>query len=529
MTLECLFPQDGLALTQPRDVWRMAAAAAFERAQRELELGRYVAGYMTYEGEAILGSFDRPGEAPGAGTATTPGPLFPHIGYDHYRLAIDAIQRDITDGEYYQINYTAQLQAQYSGDALALWQRVGADAHAPYRAFIRDGESAFASWSPELFLEFLAGGRVRAKPMKGTAMPHDETPLHDRKNRAEHIMIVDLLRNDLRRFCDDVTVSALCTIERYPTFSTMTSTVEGVMRDGTSVADAFTAAFPCGSITGAPKRAAMQAIATYEGRSRGIYCGTIGFFRPDGTGWWNVAIRTAHIAERTLTFGAGGGIVADSTASAEWDELHLKANVLRAHCEPFEILETFAGDAADEVRQAHLARMLSTARDLGVACDRDALAPYFMPGARALVRVRLRSDGTHYSVRDPLEPLQSQRIIFSDQRVSAGLPRLRYKTSVRPEHDAAWQQARVSGAFDALIQNQDGFLAEGARSTLFVERDGILLTPPVADGALPGILRGALLQQGRAREARLRRRDLHGARIFAGNSARGLVPVTLAH
>ena len=529
-----------LAFENPVEVLRAAAGdpdAALGPAQERLDGGAWIAGYLAYDGSIALGVFDGPREVALPDDDAAPhSPLLSSVDRNEYEAAIGELQRSIYEGDVYQVNYTVPFAFETHGDPFALYARYARRTGARYQAFVRDGRRAILSWSPELFLAF-DGARVETKPMKGTAALDRIEELGSDKNRAEHLMIVDLLRNDLHRICDRVRVEELFSVERYPTFATMTSTIAGNLRDGVTLGQIVRAAFPCGSVTGAPKRAAMQAIARNERGSRGVYCGSIGFLSPQRRGWWNVAIRTAQIdAESGIgRFDAGGGIVADSNAADEWDEIRLKSRFL----DPgnFAILETFSSDADDAALGAHLARMRATARAFGIDFDGagliDALGVRASHYARGdgghLIRVRLHSDGRFEILDEELERLALPvRIRLSEARVRSDDPFLRHKTTWRPAQDAAKEEAHRSGCFEALLGNERGEFTEGWRTNLFVERDGVTWTPPVASGLLPGILRSRLVSEGRVRERAIAAEELHVAdAIYVGNSARGLLRASL--
>lgn len=543
-------PPTALAFVNPTRVVRARTAAeavsALEEAHAATDAGQWIAGYLSYElGAAFVGEPVRDGEWPllalgffDAPTRLEPiettqarsSPLLPTIGRDGYDRALAQIARAIYDGEVYQVNYTMPFWLHTPEDRLAWWWSIANETNAEYQAFIEDDDRAICSWSPELFLRF-HGERVETRPMKGTAPLDDVHALEDPKNRAEHLMIVDLLRNDLRRICDDVVVDKLFGIERYPTFATMTTTVAGNLRPGSSLHEILRATFACGSVTGAPKRAAVTQIARLESRPRDVYCGSVGYLSPNWHGWWNVAIRTAQAASPgTLArFDVGGGIVADSRPADEWHELLVKSQFVRSHAAPCVVLETFASDADPATRRRHLARLARTAHAFAIDCDittltstlESALARY---QGRRIVRLRLGADGVE--LRD--EPLHEQPqpvpVCLTDVRVRHDDPFLPWKTAWRPLHDAASEVARTRGCFDGILRNERNELTEGARTNVFIERDGILWTPPTRCGLLPGMLREALLGEGRARERVLRAEDLFTAdAIFVGSSARGLL------
>ena len=324
------------------------ALARLDRARRD---GAWVAGWIAYEagaafeprlagilrGEGPLlrfGVFDAPGPAPlaqGAGPAslTRPEPCISRADYDR---AIRRVFDYIAAGDCYQVNLTFPLSARATGDPLDLYLRLGGDRPAPHGAFVElGGGPAIVSLSPELFFRVSPGGRIEARPMKGTA-PRDPDPARDaalaaelrasEKARAENLMIVDLLRNDIGRIArpGSVRVPALFAIEPYPTVHQMTSTVTGRLTDEASLSRLMPALFPCGSVTGAPKIRAMQIIREIEPHPRGVYCGAIGWMAPDGTCDFSVAIRTLTVEDGRARLNVGGGIVADSTAQGEWEE-----------------------------------------------------------------------------------------------------------------------------------------------------------------------------------------------------------------
>ncbi|HZZ01153.1 MAG TPA: chorismate-binding protein [Candidatus Baltobacteraceae bacterium] len=530
-----------LAFADPFEVVRADSAAgldaALDRCQAALDAGAWIAGFIAYSGEAALGVFGAPKTSDLPDPAgVTHAPLLATAERDAYDAAIAHLQRAIYEGYVYQVNYTLPFDLAYQGDPLDFYAYYARRSGAGYQAYVRDGNRAIASWSPELFLEF-DGRRLRTKPMKGTAALDRIDELGTPKNRAEHVMIVDLLRNDLHRICDDVTVERFLEIERYPTYATMTSTIAGTPRAGTSLARIFAAVFPCGSITGAPKRAAMRFIAETEVAPRGAYCGTIGYLSPECKGWWNVAIRTAQL-DASTGFGrydTGGGIVADSQASAEWAEILLKSRFLRPAA-PFAVLETFASDADDATLALHLTRLSRSAHAFGIPYRQASVASAVLSqrseskgqGDR-VVRIRLQLDGTvevrTEAANTPPEPL---RVCFSGARVRSDDPFLRHKTSWRPAHDEAFVEARERDCFDAMLINERGEVTEGARTNLFVERDGALWTPSASSGVLPGVLRAHLLRDGRAREAELTVPDVRAAQtVYVGNSARGLLRATV--
>jgi para-aminobenzoate synthetase / 4-amino-4-deoxychorismate lyase len=510
------------------------ARGAFARAEDALAQGYWIAGYLAYDGASAIGIFGPPSATglPETMQNVEQSPLLPFMSREAYGAGVRALQSAIREGDVYQVNYSVPFALNTAGNPLELYARHARSSGARYQAYVEDGDLAILSWSPELFLSF-EGGRLTARPMKGTASLDRVDDLRNVKNRAEHVMIVDLLRNDLHRICDDVEVEAFQTVERYPTYATMTSTITGTVRPHTPLGEIFEAMFPCGSVTGAPKRSAMRFIAQHEGRMRGVYCGSVGYLSPRRRGWWNVAIRTAQL-DRVSGLGrydAGGAIVADSRADDEWNEIAIKSRFLQCVVEDdssnsaFALLETFADDADDATLRAHLARLERSAQVFGIAVDRREIEGFVRRRSkvRQLVRLRLGFGGSTMS-RAAMEKLpELVRVCISSERVRRSDPFLRHKTSWRPKHNAAMREAEARDCFDALLCNERGELTEGSRTSLFFEADGALWTPPAACGVLPGILRERIIIEGRAHERAVTPDELRRAEaIYIGSSARGL-------
>ncbi|KAB2921399.1 MAG: aminodeoxychorismate synthase component I, partial [Dechloromonas sp.] len=460
------------------------------------------------------------------------GGLQPQMAEADYLNAVHKIRQFIADGDCYQVNLTLPLTGRWFGAPLALYARLRRCQPVRYGGFIGDAAGGLVSLSPELFLE-RCGQHLRTRPMKGTA-PRQLAPeqLRDSaKDRAENLMIVDLLRNDLGRIAlpGSVTVDRLFEIEAYPTVWQMVSEVSAEIGNA-SFGEVLRALFPCGSITGAPKIRAMQIAAELEIGPRGPYTGALGWLAPDGDFRLNVAIRTLELgADGSVRLGVGSGIVADSQPAAEWQECLLKARFLRA-CDPgLRLIETLRCEQGNYPHLAgHLARLQRSAEWFGFPLDlealRKALAAVVSDDVRR-VRVTLGRDGVAEVSSYPLDggPAGPRLAVLAAQRIAADDPLRGHKTTERAVYDAALQAlAGEPAIFDAVFLNERGEVAEGARSNVFVERDGVLLTPPLASGALPGVLRAELLAAGRAREAVLWPADLAGD-FWLGNALRGLI------
>ena len=483
------------------------------------------------------------------------GPLDPQLSPGAYTKAFEALQQAIRDGDIYQANLTFPLAGSYRGEPLALYTGLRDAARAGYGGVVFDGSHWLLSLSPELFVS-LKDGAVKAKPMKGTR-PRVGDPAADAavaaelassvKDRAENLMIVDLMRNDLSRVAEagSVRVDAPFAIESYPTVHQMVSTVRAELREDASAIELVRAIFPCGSITGAPKIRAMELIDQVEHSPRGPYCGAIGRIGPDGDAAFNVAIRTLRLTpiengQGEAVLGVGSAIVADSDAMAEWRECVLKGGFARATGPQHgfaqaDLIETmrFTPDEGIALLELHLERMKASAHELGFAFDRHAArnqiqALCFELDEAAKVRLLLARSGAVAleTALLPAAPERTLRCIALPLPVDPGDWRLRHKTSDRGFYEEARAVARDAGADEALFVDPQGRVTEGAWNSVFVRRGGTLITPPAALGLLPGVLRRSLLDSGEAGEGELALGDL-SAGFLLGNAVRGLQPAEL--
>ncbi|GAP37731.1 chorismate-binding protein [Piscinibacter sakaiensis] len=529
--------------------------------------------------DAPAAEADARGGKPGA-PAPPPGPagvleLRPAITRARFEQDIARIHEAIRDGETYQVNHTYRLHGRAWGSPWALYRRLRARQAVAYGALIRlpcgpgDAVEWVLSRSPELFVRH-AAGRLAAKPMKGTAArasaPEGDSEtarlLHaDVKNRAENLMIVDLLRNDLGRIAElgSVRVPALFEVEPYATVFQMTSTVEARLRPEVGLAGLLRALFPCGSITGAPKHHTMDWIARLEQGPRGLYTGAIGWLDAPPPGHacpelcLSVAIRTLTLGPagedtgsavgtpagtRPLTLGVGGGIVLDSVAADEYEETRWKARFLTALDPGLALIETLRAtpDGALPLRAGHRERLARSAAALGFALDLarvDALLDDRLAQLRAAaapadwrLRLLLHADGRVELQHAPLPPLPPGplRLRVDERPLPAARPLAGHKTTDRARYDAGVRAAEAAGAFDTLFLTADGRLVEGGRSSLFLRLDGRWYTPPLTDGALPGVMRAEVLDDPRwaAAERTLRLDDLVRAEaVMVCNALRG--------
>jgi len=483
-----------------------------------------------------------------------------------FTRAIERIRDYIAAGDTYQVNYTYRIRFDAFGSIYALYARLRARQPVPYGALIGlpDGR-AVLSLSPELFVRHDAG-RLLARPMKGTAPASGDAKLDavrstalaaDPKNRAENLMIVDLLRNDLGRIArtGSVGVPALFEVRRYSSVLQMTSTVQAQLADGASLDDIFGALYPCGSITGAPKRRTMEIVHELEPAPRGIYTGALGWIDPpapnarDGAAFGDfclsVPIRTLvlqpeHNGVRHGELGVGAGIVYDSDPASEYAECRLKAGFLTGMPNDFEIFETMYATREEGCRhlERHLARLRASAAYFGYPFTEElaragaiAACAVLAPATPHRLRLALQPDGEIVVHTAPLAPLNGPvEVLLSSEPVASDALFARHKTTIRSRYDAAWKEAESAGAFDTLFFNEHGELAEGGRSSVFVRVGGRWYTPPLSSGVLPGVMRALLLEDPawNAIECPISRETLARAQeIVVCNALRGPLRATI--
>ncbi len=572
---------------------------ALEQVDVERARGRHVCGYMAYEAGAFASP---PREAPASDGATladfysfdervsmTSAAVAEWLSRecgaasravvhglswtetrDTYRSKIAAIQSHIERGDTYQVNFTFKCKFGLEGTALALYRQLRERQRVEYGAYVRLGDREILSFSPELFVR-RQGALLTLKPMKGTAPRGESKEEDDRiaahlkvdaKTLSENVMIVDLVRSDLGRVAQigSVHVEDLFDVETFETVHQMVSTVHGTVDDDLTLLDVMSAVFPCGSVTGAPKRRTMEIIDGLESEPRGVYTGALGRVEPGGDFSFSVPIRTLVVRGGRGEMGVGSGIVHESEPDAELDECFLKARFLTRSNETLRLIETLRYDAARRELvdiDAHLRRMEASAAAFNFAFDRarvlDALgsalgknAPH--PGSGRIhgegggwrgdskVRVLLSIDG---DVEVSVEPIASLETPFGSKPLLTLSPEVidsascfrRHKTTARELYDSAYATCVDAGGYDVLFLNERGELAEASRHNIFVEKGGVFLTPPVEAGALPGIERQRVLDDPRfkASEATLSMADVCAAdRIWLSNAVRGLVEVVLA-
>ena len=491
---------------------------------------------------------------------------------DHIRQIHEAIRR----GDTYQINYTTRLHLQAYGNPVSLYRRLRQPVPYAVLSHLPDaaGKSAWTlCFSPELFLKIGADGTISTEPMKGTAPilgdGQDERRAAelqaDPKNRAENVMIVDLLRNDLGKIAQTgkVCVPEPFKVSRFGSVWQMTSTIQAQALPHITAADILRAAFPCGSITGAPKRMSMQIIESLEAEPRGLYTGSIGYLKPcaGGLGFegiFNVVIRTLLLKPASDpisddlpfsddlyhgVYGVGSGIVIDSDPAAEYRECGWKARFLNELRPAFGIFETMRVENRQcRLLDLHLGRLKTSAQALNLPLPDDGetrIRQYIadLPDGLFRLKAELVSDDLILSHAATAELPAPQRVIPAPQPLPRRDYLRRFKTTRRALYDQAWQTAETQGAFDSLFFNSDGLLLEGGRSNVFVKYQGQWLTPSLDLDILNGVMRQAVLQQPQTYlgtdaviETHITRDMLeHAEEICLSNALRGVFEAELAH
>jgi para-aminobenzoate synthetase/4-amino-4-deoxychorismate lyase len=476
------------------------------------------------------------------------------INEEQFTSDVQTIQEYIRNGDTYQINHTFRIGGESYGDPLALYARLRKRQPGRFGAYIAEDSNFILSQSPELFIQ-KQGDTLKAMPMKGTASALSDSAEHlsaDAKNQAENVMIVDLLRNDLSRLALPGTVSVpqLFEVARYGDVLQMTSTVQAEMKPGIQLHDVLNAVFPCGSVTGAPKKRSMEIIQGLEPQDRGYYCGALGWIDPSGDFAFSVPIRTLEIDQDTkthaslFTLGIGAGITIDSEADQEWEECQIKAAFLSKLPSELGLFETILirHGKAQHI-QLHLSRLTHSALALGIPCSVTELTKVIeiaCENCTGDTEYRLRLDLDHagkpsYQIAE-IKTLQGSVKIFwasdilpdaSNAIVRSGNVLLRHKVTSRSLYDQAWKLAEGLDGFDALFINEQGYVTEGGRSSIFIKSGDRWLTPPVSAGLLPGVMRSIVLNdpQWNAHEANLTIDDVDNAKeIMLSNALRGMIP-----
>lgn len=564
-------------------------AGAFEAIEAALNRGDYVAGFMTYElGLALeprlaarlkepvplmwFGAFSHcelvtnqdivellqssaaAAENRTGNTKNKNLNISPRLDLKGYKSRFAKVKKKISSGDIYQLNLTFKADIENISDPMALYARMRRSQPVAYGSLIMTGEQTILSASPELFVES-RDGWLESRPMKGT-LRRGPTPEHqlkeraelvgDEKSRAENLMIVDLMRNDLGRIAElgSVSVDQLFKVETYRSLHQMISIIRARRREGLTFEDEMRALFPPGSITGAPKIRAMELIDELEDEPRGVYTGAIGFITPDRDSLFNVAIRTVEMDNSgKAVIGIGSGLVHDSKPKAEYDECLLKMQFLEKELPEFQILETigYLPGIGLLLLDEHMARLENSARYFGYPFikarairDLDILAN----NAKTPLRIRLllhQSGNTTITSTEIAPPTEGEEwtIAFAKNHMESSNPFLYHKTTNRSFYDdarfAAQKAHQGQTINEVIFLNERNEVTEGSFTNIFLEgKKGVLITPPVSAGLLCGTLRQSLLEDGHAVEKTLTKKDLETARqIYVGNSVRGLIKANL--
>ena len=455
----------------------------------------------------------------------------PCVNFCEYSNAIKKIKEEIAKGNTYEVNYTYDFDVPFDGDELDLFNFLLSKQKTPYNFYIKNQYDTVLSFSPELFFE-MQNNHILTKPMKGTIhrgkdKKEDKKLIeflkNDIKNRAENVMIVDLLRNDLGRIAKvgTVNVSKLFEIETHKTLHQMTSQIEADLKENTTFFDIFKAIFPCGSITGAPKISTMKVISDVEKGERNIYCGAIGMISPKET-IFSVPIRILQKTneQNNFKYRVGGAIVWDSNAQDEWEETLTKTKFLN---DEFQIIETVKIENGTILfEKEHFERMQKTAEHFGFKFK----TPEIVKTDNGMLRILLNRDGEIKTELKRITPAKTSKIAISPIIQNSKNEFLYYKTTYRPWYFDSFQKIKNGEIYDEIFFNEKGELTEGARSNIVLQLNGNLYTPPVQCGLLNGVFRQELLKNNKCTEKILYKKDLEKAeKIFCVNSVRGMVEV----
>ena len=546
----------------------------FKRAETYLNKGYWLCGYFSYEFgyflEPALDKLKTKPKAPLAWVGVCKSPkvithkkryndllrelkekdityqiknIKPNINRKEYSDRIKKIKTYLEEGLTYQVNYTFKLKFDFLGNALGLYLDLRESQPTGYSAFVNTGKRQILSLSPELFFR-KTENKIITRPMKGTVrrgltLEEDNCAKQfmqgNEKNRAENLMIVDLLRNDLGRISKEVQVLKLFDIEEYRTLHQMTSTITAELKEKLKLKDMFLALFPCGSVTGAPKIKTMKIIKDLESESRDVYTGSIGYISPDKKAVFNVAIRTVVLEENKGELGIGGGIVYDSQVKSEYEEAILKANFFTKLNSGLSLIETILYNKLTGYKylSLHLKRLKDSCKYFSIMLNVEKLLialkqiNILAMKEDLIVRVLVDKDGKFNIEKKVLikEPL-TVKVKFSLKRVNPENPLLYHKTNQRELYDKERIKALKEGFFEVLFLNKKSEVTEGSITNVFILKNKKLYTPALKCGLLPGVLRAHLLEQGEVEEKVIWLEDvLRADKVYVGNSVRGMVEV----
>jgi para-aminobenzoate synthetase/4-amino-4-deoxychorismate lyase len=544
----------------------------FRAVEERLIQKKWIAGYFSYECgyhfDRILDVFDKTTALPLIWLGVYEAPielesellnsiepsmksaiLHPEFSLDKpdYIQKIKQLKKYIVNGDTYQVNFTGSFEFDITGDTRDFFFELRQKQHVPFGAYLNLGPAQILSFSPELFFRRI-GNTITAKPMKGTCKrgrtTEEDTRLsewlrNDEKNRSENLMIVDLLRNDIGRICENgsVNVSEMYSIERYESVLQMTSTIHGMLKKESGYYDIFRSLHPCGSVTGAPKIRTMQIINELEKNSRGIYCGAIGFISPNDEAVFNVAIRTVEVHGSSGIMGVGSGIVYDSKPESEFNECALKASFLLQDRPDFQLIETLLWEKTFTFFDQHVRRLEDSADYFSFPFNREKIIDALLLSARVFhsdkrYRVRLLLSKSGVLTVEAREYTEIHRTVITvaPERTNSADIFLFHKTTRREIYNRYWKKADDDKIADYIFLNENGDVTEGTVTNLFVEKNGHLFTPPIHCGVLSGIFRNEVLRTNpHASEKVIKLEDLRNSdALYLCNSIRGWFKVTLS-
>ncbi|AIF42549.1 para-aminobenzoate synthetase component I / 4-amino-4-deoxychorismate lyase [Virgibacillus sp. SK37] len=537
---------------------------ALVEVQQSVNEGYYAAGYLSYEAAPAFdhaaythsssnlpllwfGIFNEPEQREIQSYKSFRTSKWSHrSSKTEYEENLNKIKEQIESGDTYQVNYTVRMHAAFQGDPLSYYTCLSKAQSANYGAYFNINDFSILSASPELFFH-LKEGKITTRPMKGTLArgrtaaedtQNKEWLYHSEKNRAENVMIVDLLRNDLGAIAIPGTVKVphLFSIETYPTVHQMTSTVTAELEENHTITDIFKALFPCGSITGAPKISTMRIINELEDEPRDVYCGTMGYITPENEAVFNVPIRTVILDKEKgiATYGVGGGITWDSKTDEEYEEVITKAKVLEVNHEPFRLLESIGCEHGEIfLLELHVERLKRAADFFNFQIDtnkiKQDLTTYIEGLEHRQWKVRLLADeyGDTEIEAKAVSPFNNiPPVGLATKPIDRTNPFLYYKTtnrSVYKEH-----LSENTDVFDALLWNENREITEFTNGNIVVEKNGKRYTPPVESGLLAGTFRKHLLEKGEIEVRKIMLDELPSySRIWLINSVRRWVEVKL--
>lgn len=533
-----------------------------EEVKKAVNNGFYAAGFVSYEASYPLfqlkknmatdfpllwfGIFRQPSFRPLHNTRSD-------YSIDEWKMKIDKetylknvndILKQIHSGKIDQVNYTVPFEAGFNGDSFSYYERLKRAQRAKYCAYLRFDNFDVLSLSPELFFA-VNDQTVTLKPMKGTIARGKsyEEDVNNRKrlaqsikNKMENDMIATMMQKELERIADDTQLSERCQIEKYPTVYQLTSTIQGKLKRGIDAVEVFKAIFPSGSITGLPKRESIELIANYENEARGVYCGAIGYFTPQGEAMFNVPIRTLTIDKKTkiARYFAGGGITARSKPLEEFHEMLTKTKILTTYDRPFQLLETMLLENGEIFLETyHVNRLQRSADYFDIPFRLDDVKNHLFElkraGLKGKWRIRLLVDinGNVTLEREPLKPLMKRAVLLAKKPIDSKNVFLYHKTTERTVFESFREQL-PGDALDMLLWNELGEITEFTIGNVVIQKDGELFTPPVSSGLLPGTFRQYLLDRGKIKERKLYIEDLQNIdKMWLINSVRKWVKVDL--